>query len=288
MKLVDRNILLKSLRQLVRGLVNFCLKHSITSPEIEACIRQAFVEAARDSLNKNNQIPSTSRLSVITGLNRRQVQQLQQTNTITHDNASFLMKVLGQWQNDKRFSDDQGQAMVLSCGFEKSEFNRLVGSISKELNPATVLFELERVGAIKRETQEIDGKKVDCAKLLLEVYQPAGDLEAGFRVAANDIQDFIETVEENLVIEPNISNLHLRTEYDRIRPTAVVELKRWLLQEGYAFHERARDKFAEFDQDVNPDPSFTGKCVRIVLGSFGKVFKQATNHDVVEGDKNER
>lgn len=269
MKVLSRSILIRGLRQLVTGLVNFCLRHSITAPELENCIRQAFVKAAQDDLQKRSEEHSVSRLSVITGLNRRQVQQILKQDTANDDYVSFIMKVVGQWQNDKKFVDSNKKPLPLTFGFEKSEFSRLVKTISKELNPATVLFELERVGAAKRIKSSEGEEQVE---LVLEVYQPAGDLEAGFAITGRDIGDYIEVSEENIIDQPSISNLHLRTEYDRIRPEGMIELKKWLLQEGYAFHDRARDKFAQFDQDVNPDPTFTGNCTRIVLGSFGKVF----------------
>ncbi len=274
MRIVHRPELLKGLRQLVKGLVRFCLRHSITVSEIESCIRQGFIEAAREDLRQRNQEPSVSRLSVITGLNRRQVQQLLEPEPGVASNASLIMKVIGQWQGDKQFIDVNKEPRILSCGFESSDFNRLVNSISKELNPATVLFELERVGAVQRVPAQDPKLESDHVKLVLEVYQPVEDIEAGFRIISADAHDLIVAAEENILEAPSVSNLHIRTEYDRIRPAGIVELKKWLLQEGYAFHERARDKFAEFDQDVNPDASFSGRCVRVVLGSFGKVFSE--------------
>ena len=78
-------------------------------------------------------------------------------------------------------------------------------------------------------------------------------------------------VEENLLARPAITNLHARTTYDNIRPEGVADLKRWILTEGHKFHLRAREIMSRYDQDVNPDPSFEGRGVKVSLGSYGFV-----------------
>ncbi len=268
---IERRILLTCIREITRALVRFCIRHSLKVQDVETCLRRAFIEGAKNELRQQGDEPSLSRVSIITGLGRREVQRLEQLPAHTDTTPTLIMKVLGQWQTDRKFIDKAGAPRVLSFGSEKSDFNRLVNHISTDLNPATLLFELERVKAVERSDEGL--------RLVVQSYRPRGDVETGFRVLGDDINDLTRVVEENVFHQPDIGNLHLRTEYDRIRPEALVELKSWLLVEGNALHARVREKLSKYDQDVNPDPNFKGKGMRVVVGSFGKVFSE--NEEVV-------
>jgi hypothetical protein len=174
--------------------------------------------------------------------------------------ADFIMRVTGQWQTDARFVTAEGSPRVLTHGGEKQEFESLVKSVSKEINPSTVLAELERVGAIERSSRGI--------KLVHQSYVPEGDPESGFKIVSRDITDLISAASENVLESRTPAHLHARTEFDNIRPEALPEIERWLLKEGHQFHARARDFLGQFDQDVNPVGSFKGKGARAVIGAF--------------------
>lgn len=260
---IDRVTLRTCLRKIGRGLIRFCLKHSIKVQEIEECLRDLYLEEAKEEIRRRNEKISHSRLSVITGLSRREVQRIEEAPEVTQNAAGLIMRVIGMWQSNSRFLDRSKNPKVLSFGFEESEFAKLVAMVSKDLNSATVLFELERVSAVARTEKGLS--------LLVKSYRPKGDVQAGFKILEDDITDLINIVGENVLFNPNVGNLHLRTEYDRIRPEGITEIKAWLLREGNALHARAREKIATYDQDVNPDPQFNGNFSRVVLGTFGAV-----------------
>ena len=62
-----------------------------------------------------------------------------------------------------------------------------------------------------------------------------------------------------------------RTSYDNVRPDALPEIKRWMLKHGHETHNQARRFISQYDQDVNPDPKFKGKGVRVVFTAFSNV-----------------
>lgn len=260
---IDRSILLDCVRRLVGALARFCLRHALKVQEVEACFREEFMAAAKRVIEERGEEVSLSRLSVMTGLTRREVQRIKNSPLKADATPGLITKVIGHWQSDRRFVDKERAPRVLTFGSEESDFNKLVTQVSKDLNPAAVLFELERVKAVERTDAGL--------KLAVQIYRPRGDVETGFSVLKQDIEDLIGCVEENVFQRPDIGALHLRTVYDRVRPEAATELKSWLLKEGNALHARAREKLSQFDQDVNPDPSFTGKTVRVTLGAFGRV-----------------
>ena len=179
------------------------------------------------------------------------------------------MRVVGRWRTDHAFITKGKKPRVLSFGKEDSEFNDLVNRISKDLNPATVLFELERVRAVEKTTKGL--------KLKIESYVPKGNVEDGFRILAQDSEDLIGSVEENVLEINEIPNLHARTEYDSIRPEHIPEIRRWLIREGHLLHQRARNFISQYDQDINPDPKFEGEGQKVVFGTFSKMDPNEPN-----------
>ena len=108
-----------------------------------------------------------------------------------------------------------------------------------------MLFEFERRGFVER--------KDDKLVLLYRQIPLASFPEAGLKVLSNDLCSTIDAVEENLFRPAPITNLHLRTEFDRIAPRFVPTIRRWLLDEGKEFHRKARNFLAQFDKDLNPE-----------------------------------
>jgi hypothetical protein len=258
----------------VRPLVRFCLRNSIKIQELSECIKVVFLDEAKHQLEQIGEQETISRLAVMTGMHRRDVSRLlAQNNRSSTTGNGLIMNVIGQWRNDKRYQErsksDTGQSVKqvkrLSYGSSDSEFNKLVALVSKDLNPATVLFELERVGAVKRcEDQSLE--------LLSESYIPRGDVLEVYKILSEDLDTLSCAVEENMLEQPIVPNHHLRTSYDKIRVDNLPEIKEWFLREGHAFHLKARNYLSQFDQDINPDCKYSGKFFKVVCGSFSKIF----------------
>lgn len=198
----------------------------------------------------------------MTGMHRRDVMKFSTGAPETDRSKSLISKVVGQWRTNKRYLNKKGGPRVLNLGLN-SEFTELVGAVSQDLNPATVLFELERLGSVIR----VEGG----VKLQVETYVPKGDVLAGFNILGADSEDLTAAVEENLFENPSLPHLHLRTEFDRIRVDVADKIKLWLLKEGQAFHAKVREYISKFDQDVNPDSKYSGGFMKVVLGAFSKV-----------------
>ncbi|NMC64327.1 MAG: hypothetical protein GYA55_14275 [SAR324 cluster bacterium] len=265
-KIVQRDILYKALKLLCAPLIEFCLKHGLKIQDLEECCREVFIESAKRLIEGQKGRPNDSRLSVMTGLHRREVQRLSSDNNKEVSSVNIITKVVGRWETEKRFITKDRHPRVLSVGYDGSEFHELVRGVSSDINPASVLFELERIGAIERSKQGV--------RLKALTYMPKGDAEEGFKILRADLSDLIQAVEHNLFEEEETPNLHLRTEYDKIRVNAVPDIQRWILKEGHAFHSRARAYLSQFDQDINLDPDFKGDCVKISLGAFSCLKKK--------------
>ncbi len=265
--LSSRELLQKCLVLLLRPAVSFCLRHSLRLQDLIECAKVAFVERSQVELSRIGTERNVSRLSAMTGVHRRDVQRCLDT-PLSSDLATKdpVTKVIGHWQSSKQFSTKGGRPRALSVGDNQSEFARLVEHVSKDLHPGSIQFELERVKAVEVK----DGKIC----LHARNFAPKEDPLALFEVAARDTDDLDRAVEENIFGENSLPHLHARTEYDNVRPEKIEELRRWLLKEGHAMHERVRKKISSFDQDINPVSSFVGKGLRVVFGAFSYVEKK--------------
>ena len=121
--------------------------------------------------------------------------------------------------------------------------------------------------------------------LVADNYIPKGDPNAMFTVLARDMEDLCVSVEENTIQGMDPPNLHLRTEYDRIRPEGIPALKAWMLREGHDLHLRARAEMAKYDQDVNPDPNFKEQGARVSLTAFSLICPEANRAEDAQGKK---
>ena len=257
------------LLQLLAPLVRFALRHGLKIQEIESALSQSMVQEAQALLTQQSKQHSTSRLSVMTGIHRREISR-QLGGSSSEHSPSIIAKVLGVWQHAKRYQGAQGKARQLTIGSDNCEFNLLVREVSKELNPAAVLFELERVGVVT--LSQIDD--TEYATLTKGTFSPSDRFSSGIAILSDDIDDLLHSVEENLVLQNSEKNLHARTVFDNVQIENLPELKRWIRTEGHEFHRRLREKLAELDNDINPQPDRLGKKVAVVVGSFGRIIEE--------------
>lgn len=255
--------LLKLLALVLRPAIRFCLRHSLRLQDFLECAKTVFIEESAQALESQGQKRNISRISVMSGVHRRDVARIQEYGLQLFYEPDVVTKVLGMWQSSSQFSTGMNEAKPLSCDGEKSEFVALVRSVSKDINPATVLFELERVKAVEKR----EGK----LHLRVESFVPKGNTLQGFNILAHDADDLTRTVEENVLSAPAVPQFHARTEYDNVRPDALPEIKRWFLREGHEFHARVRAFVSKFDQDIHPDPKFNGKGSKVVFSAFSNV-----------------
>jgi hypothetical protein len=246
---------------LLKPVIKFCLKRSIKFQEFTECAKQLFCELSQSEFAESSEKLSASRVSVITGLSRREVTRFSSTGKGESklNQPNFIAKVISEW-GSKRFKSSSSKTRILSCEGKSSEFAKLVSSISQDLNPYTVLNELERTGCIERV-----GNKV---KLKTDHYISKGKTLEGYELLGKDLDNLIQGVEQNILALYKTPNLHLRTFYDNISPDDIEHIKKWLLAEGDNFHRRAREFLEKFDRGSHHDKNENPIQVSLTAFSF--------------------
>lgn len=265
-----------SLRLLLRPLLRYCLRHAIKLQEVVETVKALLVSIAEEQLTAESEEVNASRISLMTGVHRKDVSRLLGASEPSARKPDLITRVLGKWQGDERFLTKSGRTRALTWKGPDSDFAQLVAAVSRELNHTTVLNELERSGAVVRQRSRV--------ALRSGVFVSKDDLEQGLRYLAEDLDDLIIAVEENVFQQAEPRNLHIKTEYDRIPTEHAAALREWLLEEGTRFHARVRKHFSKFDEDMREEAPPAGTYVRAAFGTFSRIERNSNESDGSESN----
>lgn len=189
-----------ALRRLLRPLVRLLLRRNVTYPYLSELLKGLFVEVARDDLPLAGKRQTDSRLSLLTGVHRKDVRRLQResgANEPTPAHISFGGRLIARWNGDPVYLDADGQPRTLprrDPGDGSPSFERLVSEESKDIRAGVVLREWMRLGLV-----EINAD--DRVQLRSGGYVPAlGDDEKLFFLGRN-VRDHLATAVHNVLGE---------------------------------------------------------------------------------------
>lgn len=263
----NKDILVKALGKLLKPICRLCVRNSVKLLDVVEILKASFVEAASEEIRTQGQTLSGSKISIMSGVHRKDVVRIQSEGVSLKSDKNIIAKVMVRWQHDKKYRTKVGEPRVLDAEGRNSEFATLVESVTGgDLGAYALLFEMERIGAIQKQ-----GKKV---KLIWRDYVSSGDAAEGFDMLAGDAEDLITAVEENIYSNPKVPNLHLKTEFDNVSRESLPAIREWLLSEGSLFHKRVREYLSQFDQDLNPKLKGARAGARVVFGAFSRISKE--------------
>jgi len=247
---------------MLRPIASFCVSRGLRFQDFIDISKRAFVDSAEDKLRKEKEPISTSKISVMTGIQRPEVSRISK-NPEKIKSKDFIARVVGQWSSDKKFLDKKNKPKKLYYEGLNSDFSKLVQTVSSDLNPHTVRFELERLELVETDK--------GYATLLSPVYITSGDPKNTLRLGAYDVEDLLVALEENAFTSHDMPNLQARTEYDNIPDENIDVIKKWFMDAGSRFHDQARKFLSKFDRDISKKQSKSTGKNRIVLGTYSRV-----------------
>jgi hypothetical protein len=180
-------------------LARLMLNVGVSAIEFAEIARLEFVRAAvAEGASSTPPATSDSHISVVTGLARRDVepllQRLREQEAIKDDGNEVgqhrAERVLNAWCQDPEFQEDGQPARLLIRG-GKFSFSGLVRKHSPDPRPRTILRELERVRAVRRDP---DGT----VQVLRRTYAPQTFSPDGLKNLGQEGRDHLETLIHNL------------------------------------------------------------------------------------------
>ncbi|MCB0346229.1 MAG: hypothetical protein KDD66_14015 [Bdellovibrionales bacterium] len=275
MAMLDRNRKRDFLKLLLAPAAHFCIRKMFSYADYIEAFKEVLIDVAAKEIARNNNKVTVSRLAVMTGVNRKEVTRIYKSRQPIDDRPSVIMRVIGQWESDNLFLTKTWKAKPLTISGENSEFQQLVELVTKNVGHKAVLFELQRAGMV----EVIEGK----AFLVQPREQIRENPDRAYEMLAQDVNNIVQAVQENIYEEQETRNHHNRTVYDNVYVEDVPKIRAWLFKEGRAFHSKVRNFIAKYDRDINPDPNKTaGAIVAFTSYSWStKEYKQAENKEII-------
>lgn len=148
--------LVPTFRRVLTPIVRMLIHFGITLPFLNELIKSIYVEIAESEFATDaGKKVSDSRISLITGVHRKDVKRLRSQ---THErsspsrNVSLGARLIASWLQDPRFHNEDGtpRALTKQSGVAQASFEDLVNEVSKgDLRPKVVLDELLRQGSVR-------------------------------------------------------------------------------------------------------------------------------------------
>lgn len=147
------------LRRLLRPLVRLMVARGITYPYLADLLKGLFVEVADADFRIEGQAPSDSRVSLLSGVHRKDVSRLRGLDPAEAAPAPVPLtaQVFARWVGDPAWRNRRGQPLPLprlaSGGGDKS-FDALVSGISTDIRPRVLLDEWLDRGLVVLDDQD--------------------------------------------------------------------------------------------------------------------------------------
>ena len=255
--------IIAALATLLRPLVRILLRHGIPCDVLSAVARQVYVHVAAEEFILPGKKQTTSRVSILTGLTRKEVRRIMTTPDVEDQEATDrynrAARVITGWVRDKEFQDKAGAPLTLPVEGKKASFGELIRRYSGDLLVRAMLDELLRVGAVRRTK---DGR----IRLQARFYVPEQSETEKLHILGTDTADLIATIAHNLTPQAT-SRYQRKVMYDNVPGEVVEEFQRLSANRAQAFLEDTDRWLSQRDRDVNPAVNGTGRK-RVGIGLY--------------------
>ncbi|TAK54234.1 MAG: hypothetical protein EPO25_07950 [Gammaproteobacteria bacterium] len=191
--------LLAAFRFLLVPLVRILVRNGITFNEAYEVLKATYARVAATDLAVPGQPMSHSRISITTGLPRKEVLRAlkneERLRRALQSHAGQVVNVLQGWHNDPEFLGPYGVPRDLAFGGEGASalsFADLVARFASDMDPELVLSELIRVEAAK--VAEDSGM----IRVLKRTYIPEQMAPELVEIFSRGVRRYVETIDHNL------------------------------------------------------------------------------------------
>ena len=233
------------LRRLLRPLIAHLISRGWGYIAFRDLLKRLYVEEALRA-HAEDGAPTDSQISLVTGINRREVKRLRQEAARPEASegrdpmagVNLAARVVGTWASSPEFRDADGQPLILSVRntADTRGFDALLRAARVDVRARTVLEELERAGVVERLAD-------DRVRLLRTAFTPGESRDKLLFLSAN-VGDHLRSAFHNLdgrhpvFIERALFHNAIRADRLEAARSALVEMADRLLRQG---NERLMD-----------------------------------------------
>jgi hypothetical protein len=259
----SHHIALKSaLALLLRPLFRVLLRHAVSFGAFEDIAKRIYVNVALEEFGMPGKKASISRVSILSGLTRKEVQRLAsepaQTSVDSVDSYNRAARVLTGWMRDPDFTDERGAPLVLEAEGALG-FAGLVKRFSGDMPARAVLDELVRVGSV---SQRPDGR----CEMVTRAYVPQHSAIDKIGILGTDVADLIDSIDHNLRFGETDPRFQRKVMYDSIPLEALPTFRKLSGTQAQALLEKLDRWLAE--HDIENEHGNTAPRARVGLGIY--------------------
>lgn len=270
-------VLTTALTRIMRPLVRVLLRHGMSYGAFADLCKWVYVDVASEDFTVPGRKQSVSRVSVITGINRKEVARLQaqaspEDESLTQQ-YNRAARVISGWLRDEDFLRE-GEPAALPLEGEQASFSMLVKKYSGDVPVRAVLDELLRVNAVQRNEQ-------DYIELVTHAYVPAQGNEEKLHILGTDVALLVQTIEHNINQGKKDPYFQRKVAYNNLPEAALPAFKKMSGDKAQKLLEELDAYLARCDRDSNPAENGTGiKRAGMAIYYFEEdVIKETENED---------
>jgi len=241
-----RSALLSAIHRVLSPVVRVMLGHEITLPMAIELLKRVFVEVAERDFRLDKKGSTDSRISLITGVHRKDVKRLRELPHVEADlppKVSLSAQIVATWITGREWIDDKGAPRPLPRLARRgngASFEALVASISQDIRPRSVLDEWLRLGVVQINAD-------DEVVLTSNAFVPRDGIEEKLAYYGHNLGDHAAAAADNVLgaprpwFERSVHHVSLtEAQIEQLRQRAA-ELGMQLLTELHTMAEQAAD-----------------------------------------------
>ena len=232
--------------------------------------KRAYVDVAASEFRIPGKKQSVSRVALLSGLTRKDVQRLLDTRDTADEDGDAgerynrAARVVAGWVRDTDFSDAAGNPRILPLQDGNPQggasFAELARRFSGDIPFRAVLDELTRVGVVEKLE---DGS----VRLKVRAYIPeSGDADK-LNILGTDVADLVSTIDHNLQQGGTEPFFQRKVMYDNVPSEAAQEFRKLSRSQAQALIEKLDKWLSQHDRDASPKTTGTGQ-MRTGIGIY--------------------
>ena len=250
--------------RLLKPLVRILLRNGIPFGVFAEIARWTYVDVAFAESGLPGRKLSHSRISILTGLSRKEVSRLKDVDFPVDQEAfakfNRAARVIGGWVRNPRFSDFTGEPAALKFDGDDNSFSELVRSHAGDVPARAILDELVRVGTVEMSDE-------GSISLIQRAYVPNCGQAENIEILGTDVCDLLETIDYNLNPAHLDRRYQRKVSYDNIPEESVAKFRSLSSERAQLLLEEFDRFLSGQDRDLNPTKTGTGRK-RIGLGVY--------------------
>ena len=249
--------------RILQPLIRILLRNGVAYGTFADITRKIYVDCGFEEAKRSKQKQTVSNVSIITGINRKEVKRLKESLMVDTDNSlkkfNRIVRVLAGWQHDEEFLDKDHEVRDLLLEGDTGSFTSLVRKYSGDMPVVAMLNALIDSGNI----EVIDNGNI---QLINPNYLPKTDSDEKLNILGIDTAEFIETIDHNITIKhPEDAWFQRKASNTKVNITALPKIKQRINKKAQQLLEDIDADFSE-NETENDDENCSV--------SFGIYFSQ--------------